>query len=181
MMIKWTKHITSWHTFHSPFKILIYYKYNNVRASISRSNKHIPDDSQLPRQAEAQAREAGKPQVGALLTCQAAPQVFLTHRVLPPNSQCASCLPSSGLCSKPPPRDPACLLEAAAAPAPTDTCWVRSTMCFVYPFVVSLLELHEDHQQNHFCTVLFPTPARSTKRCQVFSVCLILLSMPQKQ
>lgn len=49
MMIKWTKQITSWHTFHFPFQILIYYKYNNVRASISRSNKHIPDYSQLPQ------------------------------------------------------------------------------------------------------------------------------------
>lgn len=40
---------------------------------------------------------------------------------------------------------------------------VRATVCVLYWFEVSLLEHHEARQQNYFRTLLFPTPARSTK------------------
>lgn len=60
-MINWGKHIISWHAVHSSFQILIHYEYNNVRSSISRSNKHILDSSNSPRQTLAPARGAGVP------------------------------------------------------------------------------------------------------------------------
>lgn len=99
--IKWTSHIISWHTFYSPFQVLIYLECNNVRSGISRSNQHIPDSS--TRFWHRPGKQASLAQKHSLAARQAAPG-SPAHSTLPPNSHLLRnplCAPTTGAMRQP--------------------------------------------------------------------------------
>lgn len=127
------KSIISWHIFHIPFQVLINLEDNNVGSSISRSNQHLPDSSQLP-QTLTQAREACESQVGAFLTRQAHPLCCLL---------CPSTSSSPGSQSHLP-HETLSTTQWTAAPTA-----LADRPVFVYHFIMaSLLELREVCQHH---------------------------------
>lgn len=169
-MIKWTNHIISWHSFQSPFQVLIYLESNNLSRAFLEATSifQIPPNS--TRQILAQAQGVSEPHVKAFLTCQAVPlAIFSAHSTLPPNSQAASCLRSWVLAQSHLPGRP----PNHCSPVPHSTCWVRS------PCVLCIgLQSPTLRTINTILFVLFlsPTPTILNVLCP-----LILLSMPQRQ
>lgn len=131
-MIKRTVHIISWHSFHSPFQVLIYLESNNLSQAFLEATSifQIPPNS--TRQILAQAQGASEPHVKAFLSARLFLAISSAHSTLPPNSQAASCLRSWVLAQSHLPGRP----PNHCSPVPHSTCWVRSPMCSVYWFAL---------------------------------------------
>lgn len=174
-MINWGKNIISWHAVYSSFQILIHYEYNNVRSSISRSNKHIPDSSNSPRQTLAPARGAGSPRwkhplparllptspwPSALPACppQASAQSPLLETLPDHTIRSCSHLPRWHL----PGSEPPCVFCIGLWSPSLSTMRPVNKIIFTHFFFPHL-------------------PDQQKVRCQMFSVHLFLLSVPQTQ